>query len=352
LKRKSKDRITYTDILLARNSEEEEARLRRYVASDPTDIPAYVRLGDILRRKGMIEEALRIHRSLLKPRLDSETKKRVLQAVIDDLFAVGKFKESLPYLKEMVTLSPKDSYYLNILAGVYEQSEMWKDAIAIRKKLGDRKTLACVYASYGRFLFKEGFTREAIQNLNIALRMDVTSVPALLCMGDIKYSNGDIDSAVELWRRIIQNASQFAFITFSRLENAYFEKKRYQDMIEIYESCLEMSGNIEAHRRLADLYYKIGEKEKAIDTLLKAFETSRDGRIAYQLAELYKKGRDYKKTVEVMEDILIKVISGDVYKCSKCGSEFKEFHFRCESCFGWMTLQGKMGRQEDRIYYL
>ncbi|OYD13729.1 hypothetical protein CH333_10215 [candidate division WOR-3 bacterium JGI_Cruoil_03_44_89] len=344
LRRRSKDRITYTDILLARDEEEAEIKLRKYVSSNPTDIAAYVRLGDILRGRRMLEEAVRIHRSLLKPRLDSRIKKRVLQSVIDDLFAAEKFKESLPYLKEIVALFPRDGYYLNMLAGVCEQSEMWEDAIATRKKLGDKETLACVFASYGRALFKKGFKREAIQKLNMALRMDAASVPALLYMGDIKYDSGDIDEAIELWRRIIRDASKFAFITFSRLENAYFEKRRYQDMVDIYESCIEVSESMEAHRRLAELYYKLGEKEKAADMLLKAFEMSRDERTAYQLVELYKKEKDYKRAVEVMEDVLGKVAKGNAYMCSKCGGEFKEFCFRCERCFEWMTLQEKIER--------
>ncbi len=344
MKSKSRNRITYTDILLARDDEEAEIYLRKYVVSNPTDIAAYVRLGDILREKKMLEEALRIHRSLLKPRLDSKTKKRVLQSVIDDLFAGGKFKESLPYLKEIVILFPRDSYYLNMLAGVYEQSGMWEDAIAIRKKLGDRKILACVYASCGKSLFKKGDKRGAIQKLNTALKMDITSIPALLYMGDIRYDSGDIDGAIELWQRIIQDSSRFAFITFSRLENAYFEKKHYQDMIEIYESCIEASGSVEAHRRLADLYCKLGEKEKAVDILLKAFEASTDKTTAYQLIELYKREGDYKRAVEVMESVLGTVVYGNAYRCSKCGSEFEKFHFRCEKCFGWMTLQERIER--------
>lgn len=344
MRRKTRNRITYADILLARDEEDAEVYLRKYVASNPTDIAAYVRLGDILRGRRMLEEAVRVHRSLLKPRQDSKIKKRVLQSVIDDLFAAEKFKEALPYLKEIVALFPRDSYYLNMLAGVYEQSEMWEDAIAIRKRVGDKKILACVYASYGESLFKKGLKRKAIQNINIALKMNAISVPAFLYMGDIKYKDGDIDGAIELWRRIIQGAPKFAFITFGRLENAFFEKKRYQDMVEIYESCLETSESMEAHRRLSELYYKLGEKEKAMDVLLRAYEKSRDERTAYQLVELYKKEGDYKRAVEVIEDILGKVAYGNAYKCSKCGSEFKEFCFRCERCFGWMTLQERIER--------
>ena len=342
LRRRSRDTITYTDILLARNEEEAEILLRKYVNANPTDIAAYIRLGDILRRRNLIEEAIRIHKSLIKPRLETKIKIRVLQSLVDDFFTARKFRESIPYLKEIVNIAPRNDLYLNMLVGIYEQAEMWEEALVIRRKIGDRKKLACVRALYGKFLLDKDQEREAVQNFNKALKLDPSCIPALLYMGDMKYKESDIDSAIELWQDIIKNSPEFAFLIFDRLENAYFEKKSYHDMVDIYESCIQISGSIEAHRRLAELYYKLGEKEKAIDILSKIFERSRDELTAYQLIETYKRDGDYQSIVEVIEEILKGRAEGSMYECSKCNSEFNEFHFRCDRCFEWLTLKEKI----------
>lgn len=341
LRRKSRTGITCTDILLARNEEEAEVILRSYVKDNPTDIAAYIRLGDILRRRNLLDEAIKIHKSLLKPRMNAEIKIRVLQSLVEDLFRAKKYKEIIQYLEELVSLDPRAISYVKMLSSIYERADMWVEAIAISRRIRDSENLACLYASYGEFLTGKDMKREAIHNFNKALKLDPSCVPALLYMGDVRYKEGDVDGAIELWQQIIKNSPDLAFITFDRLESAYFEKKSFHDMVDIYENCIQTSGSIEAHRRLAGLYDKLGDREKAIEILTKATEQSKDILNVYQLMQTYKKDGDYKKAIEVIEDLFKECFDEALYQCSKCRSEFDRFHFRCEKCFEWLTLREK-----------
>lgn len=336
IKIRHKQKVTYRDILLAQDETEEMELLRKYVTKDPTDIAAYVRLGDILRKKGMCNDAMKIHRSLLKPNMEKNIKARILVSTINDLICAKRFKETLVYLKEITILFPKEDKYREILAGIYEHLGQWEDAIEVRRKMRDKKTLAFLYALYGKKLLEKGEKRRAVQNINTALKMDPSSIPGLLFMGDIKYNEGDTDSAMELWRRIINNFPEFAFLAFDRLENACFEKKIYIDMIEIYESCLKTPKNIEAYIRLAKLYSKLGENRKALELLLQAYESAENTELALQIADFHKKEGNYK---EAFESIRPLVDSQRKYRCSRCNYVYDDFHFRCEECFEWMSIK-------------
>lgn len=331
-----KEKVTYESILLASDEKEEELLLRRYVAENPTDIAAYVRLGDILRKREMYDEAIRIHRSLIRPTMDKATRIRVGQSIIKDLLCAKRWDKSLPYLLEIVTLSPKDTHYLELLSAVHEQLGHWEDALKIRKRLPDRKVFACVYASYGKELLEQGERKKALQSLNTALKIDRFSPLALLCMGDIRYEDGKLDGAMELWRAIIQNRPEFAFLTYDRLENAYFEKKRYRDMIEVYESCIGAGENLEASKRVAKLYLKLGEREKALDILLELYESCGGKMIASQLADSYSKERDYRKAYEIIRPL---IETKESYRCSDCNHISDLFYFRCNRCLHWMTMK-------------
>ncbi len=339
LRRKSSGGVTYSDILLARNEEEAEKLLRKYVRSNPTDIAAYVRLGDILRRRNLFDEAVKIHKLLLKPRMGAEIKIRVLQSLVDDLFRARRFKESIPYLNELIGLKRNDISYQNLLAGVYEQTKMWDEAIVLRKRLGNRKNLACLHAYYGKFLFDDEQMKKATQNFQRAIKLDPSCVPALIYMGDVKYKDGNVDSAIELWQRIIKDSPEFAFLTFDRLENAYFEKKSFHDMVEVYQLCIQKSDSIESYRRLAGLYNKLGERDKSIQILTKALERNRDESTAFQLAEVYRDSGDYEKALKSIEEVLGEKTKGNIYQCENCKSEFEDFYFRCDRCFEWLTLR-------------
>jgi lipopolysaccharide biosynthesis regulator YciM len=338
-------KISYADILIAETEKETEEKLKLFVSENPTDIPAYLKLGDIMREKGNPESAVKIHKSLLV-RPDTELKKRIYRSLILDYTKLGDRDELLSITMKLVALDTKNVTSYEILSSIYEDLELWEKAIEIRrrilnlKKERDMSSLAPLWAFLGKKLYSKGKTEDGIKRFNRALKLDRKCVPAILFLGDVYYGKKQIDKAIEIWKRIMDDSPDFAFLVFDRLEKAYFSKKAYGDVIDRYESFVQKNPeNSRALVSLSGLYTKIGNSEKAIEMLSRAIEITPYNMTARKaLIELYHTtGRYDALKTEALK--ILDMESVKPYRCSSCGARFEEFRFRCPKCKKWMQIK-------------
>jgi len=77
---------------------DEETAFREFknaVRLDSTNVDAYLRLGDLLRKRGDIDRAFQLHRELTTRRgLDPDTEARIQQALCRDLIALSRWERA------------------------------------------------------------------------------------------------------------------------------------------------------------------------------------------------------------------------------------------------------------------
>jgi len=93
--------------LLAGDEEKALADLRQTVQAEQSNIDAYLRLGNLLRKRGAVNRALRIHRDLdvgtfFRRKLTAAEKFRIREAIADDLLAARRPDEALATLDELL----------------------------------------------------------------------------------------------------------------------------------------------------------------------------------------------------------------------------------------------------------
>ncbi|MCK4307643.1 tetratricopeptide repeat protein [candidate division WOR-3 bacterium] len=334
------------ELLLAENKDEEESLLRKIIRKEPTNVVACIRLGNILREKGRYTEALKLHRGSLTGVRDTSLKKKLYVNIIKDYIGAGNEESAINFADELRKIVSPDIDELKFLGSIYEDLSQWKEAINSKQKFlrftrsSDDRGLAILYAFWGDSLAKEGNKKEALKRFKEALKFDKFCLPGLLFMGDFYYGDGNADEGIKLWKRILEDIPNYAFLAFKRLADAYYTRHDFSKLEAFYTSFLNQ--NPEDARvlvMLSEIHEKKGEDKEAIEILERAREIEpRNIIIKKKLFKLYYDNKRYEDMFKEGE----KITSLGIYrgfKCYKCNTQLEEFKFKCPQCNHWLSIR-------------
>jgi len=237
------------------------ARFREAVGTDTDNVDAYVRLGGLFMQQDEIERAIKVHENLaLRRNLNKRDEKKVLQALVRDYVKANRKVKAISILEELAHLDKSDVRNMERLAELYIETGAWDKCEEQLKELARnqacRARAARLYTEYGRAYPKNdpGVTLAAFET---ALKLDPGSIPARLYLGDHQLSQGDTDAAIRTWNDILELAPEKNGLVRDRLERAYFDAGKFEDVTTLYEKLLRKvpddAGLVVA---LADIHQK------------------------------------------------------------------------------------------------
>jgi lipopolysaccharide biosynthesis regulator YciM len=259
--------------------------LKDAVRDDSGNIDAYLRLGDLYRRNRKPQHAYQIHRGLLvRPHLSAALQARVGESLAEDFLALGKPERAREVLADIERLA-LDSGARNRIASLAERCGEWEKAFAIRKdvwkedRAGESPTRLALYRTWTACqMLRDRESADVREELREALKLDGACVPAHLALGDVFYLRSELDEAIHHWRRIVDQTPRLAFLTFERLERAFFDRGTLGrgtlgDLEAIYDRLLrEHPDDATTLEALGNLHHKRGELTEAINVCQKALE--------------------------------------------------------------------------------
>lgn len=322
--------------------------LKQAIKEQPQEIEPFLRLGDVLRESGEINRAIQIHRELtVRAGIDKPTLARVYLSLARDYSKGMRLDRAMAVYEKVLEIDPDNERAMEEVLKVYEDLGEWEKAYSIRReiskirKIDDTKMLALYKANVGKFYLDKGDLKRAESNLKDALRIDSDCPAAYLYLGDYYYESGDIDSAISAWRRIVTMSPQIAYITFSRLEKAFYEKGRYEKIVDLYNDVLERNPrDVRTLMNLANIHRKKGNFDEAIRLCQTALEFEPGARRVKQaLARLYYEKGDTERSLMAMVEAFNGFSSDEEnYICRNCGYKSNEVLWRCPRCKVWETF--------------
>lgn len=317
-------------------------KLKETVRTDTNNIDAYIKLGDILRREGLVNNAVRIHKDLtLRGNVDSEDKGKIWFSLGLDYLAAEKYDKAETCFLE---LKNKKEYVKRIapfLIRIYEKTESYQKAfnllkesenivaenrhhkMAIYKIFEGQKSTAEKDHKKARILFKE------------ALKYDPACIFAHLYLGDSYIEEQRPDDALEVWKNFCKKYPQKSYVMFSRLEKAWYDKGQFNKIEELYDSILkEDPDNVQATLALSRFLRKKGEFDTALSLVNQRLVNNGDQDLLMaELARIYWDRENFKQAGEAALGILEKHIANSVtYTCKQCGYQANEPFLKCPEC--------------------
>ncbi len=273
---KSKDStalyIEALENLVAENTERALAKLREVVQLDSSNVNAYVQLADILRKRNMIDQAIKIHRSLtIRQRLTKEQKILIYSSLAKDYLLLGKTYLAQENAKKVLELHKRNAWASDFLVRLAEEEKDWGKADKLLnniEKLSGEKDVrrhAHYRMMFGRSKESEGDLKGAREDYQQAITIDSTYADPFLYLGNLHEKSSDLEKAIDHWRKFAELAPSAAKQVFERLEKSLFQLGRYGEAEDFYHDVMTRSTNdMDALIRLVDVLQAKGDHERAM----------------------------------------------------------------------------------------
>ncbi len=247
-------------------------KLREVIQLDSSNVNAYVLLADILRKRNIIDQAIKIHRSLtIRQRLTKEQKILIQTSLAKDYLVLGKTRLARESTKKILEYDRHNNWAADFLVRLAEEENDWKKAddllSSIEKSSGnmDARRHARYRMMIGRSKESEGDLEGAKEDYKQAITFDQTYADSYLYLGNLHEKSGDLEPALEHWRKFAELAPSAAKQVFERFERALFQLGRYGDVEEFYRHIMEKTPNdMDALIGLVDVLQAKGEHERAL----------------------------------------------------------------------------------------
>jgi len=321
--------------------------LRESVRLDTNNIDAYIKLGMIFRVQGNPAQALKIHKELIiRSNLAKKDIIEIYRNIVSDLIELKQYDEALNYCDKVLNLDPKNRWILDIQPFIYARKHDYKSAFKLLKSNADKGVsvdhqLALYKIAHGKELMERGEYHDARIIFKEALKLDHSVFAAYLYIGDAYARENRREEAVEIWQEFAKEFPQKSYLVFDYLDEAYFESSNYGAMEIFYSNIIEKDpDNYRALQRLGEIYFKKGEREKALEMTERSLKVNPKSSEGIKNLILYlNNSSDLEvikekalKLVDLVEDLM-------TYRCKFCGHQTKEILVVCPSCEKWDAFE-------------
>ncbi|MFL6571697.1 MAG: lipopolysaccharide assembly protein LapB [Burkholderiales bacterium] len=312
------------------------------VKVDPETIELHFALGSLFRRRGEYDRAIRMHQNLLeRPGLGADQKLIALAELGQDYLKAGILDRAEEAFRKLEN-SPQAAAARRHLLQIYEQEKDWDRAIEMTKLVQpDPRDLAQYYCELAAAESAESRPDAARRHLEAALDANRKCVRASLLLGDLEKTQGNLDQAMEHWKRVESQNPAYLALVAQRLLDAYREAGRAEEGLTLLTGYLERYPSLD----LLDTVFQQTLEAKGPE---QAYALVRDelkrnptllGLDRLLEAQIIAAGSpDKRRDLELVRSL----VHGHTrrlarYRCETCGFKARQFHWRCPACGGWET---------------
>ena len=324
---------------------------------DNETLETHYALGNLFRRRGEVDRAIRIHQNLIaRPNLDKQQRALALLELGLDYMRAGLFDRAENLFKELVDtrlhLRPAQE---NLLA-IYEQEKDWRNAIQVARQLQGHTphdmppVIAQYHCERAEQAVRKGHVSEAIANLNKAFAADPNCVRASLLLGDIETKAGRWKAALKAYNRVVQQDIDYVPEVLTPMQAGYRASNNLEGLYAFLNKLLDQYDGVSPVLVMTDLIAErdgeaaaavfIAEQTRAKPSL-RGIARFIELRLPHASGEL----RESLATVrQLTQDLLA---SRPTYACSNCGFRARALHWHCPGCQSWATIKPIRGLEAE-----
>ena len=316
---------------------------------DSDTVETHLALGNLFRRRGEVDRAIRIHQNLTaRPNLPKIHRIEALTALALDYLNAGVLDRAEKLFLQLARLSDHPEISYHHLLSIYQQEKEWQKAIEIAKKMG-RYTdenisliIAQYYCELAEIQAKEKKGARALKLLKKALSVDKNCARASLLLAKIYTREKKYSRAIRYLKQIQhQDLNLFTEAIFP-LAEAYRTLGKEETFIEYCKELLKLYPQIPIAIVLSEEIQKWYGDKVASDFVANYVREYPSVRGIYCLIKLQLPLAE--GTVKEDLHLLKKLIEGllakrPLYQCSHCGYGGNTLYWQCPSCQKWSTVK-------------
>ena len=328
----------------------EEARV------DPETIELHFALGNLFRRRGETDRAIRVHQNLIEREgLNDEQRLHALSELGQDYLKAGLLDRAEDVFQKLLG-TRRDEEALRFLLEIYQQEKEWRKAIDAARKLPDhaghmwQKEIANFHCELAATALLNGEPEAARQLLDGALAESRKCVRATILQGEVALAEGDTAAAIETWKRVEQQSPMYLALIADKLAEAFRAAGREEQGVSLLRGWLAQHPSLDLLDAVFQSELKAGGADAAY--LLVRDELRRNptllGLDKLLEAQILVSPPERRPDLELIKNLIHNHTRRVArYRCDGCGFKARQFYWRCPACGGWETYPPKRTEEYD-----
>jgi lipopolysaccharide assembly protein B len=323
---------------------------------DPETIEMHFALGNLFRRRGETDRAIRVHQNLIEREgLNDEQRLHALSELGQDYLKAGLLDRAEDVFQKLLG-TRRDEEALRFLLEIYQQEKEWQKAIDAARKLPEhaghmwQKEIANFHCELAASALLNGAPGTARQLLDTALVENRKCVRATILQGEAALAEGDTGGAIETWKRVEQQSPMYLSLIAAKMAEAFRAEGREEQGVSL------LRGWLAQHPSL-DLLDAVFQSELKASGAEAAYQLVRDelrrnptllGLDKLLEAQILVSPPERRPDLELIKNLIHNHTRRVArYRCDGCGFKARQFYWRCPACGGWETYPPKRTEEYD-----
>ena len=321
-----------------------DAFVESVVAHDDS-VATRLALGALVRRRGEVDKAIRIHQGLLaRPVLTPAQRSQTELALARDYMAAGLLDRAENLLLEVSGRNgPERPTAQRALVEIYQRERDWRQAVEVGKEIARRDRsvraqLAHFQCELAEVALEQGNLREARQELAKASHFDANCARVSLTSAQVELAGGrhrDVRRLLE--RAVAQDADcvPLALAPYGQACRAMNDEAGY---VAFLQRCLRLGPYLAAVQELAVHLERTGDPASASEFVMEQLLRNPTlGGFVALLEHLDRDGQPLAPEQLALVHRFSKSLLNrqPVYRCRNCGFPSHSLMWQCPSCHEW-----------------
>lgn len=324
------------------------------LAVNSETLETHLALGNLLRKRGEVGRAIKIHQNLLaRPGLGSEHSRQVQLELSRDFIKAGLLDRAEMLLKELVeTASPAERVQcIEYLIEIYRDEKEWQAGIEMINRLPSglfsrlpdqwRVVQSHFYCELAEEALRRSDYLTARRQLKAASLADKQSARASLLQADLDYRLGEYKEAIKSLKQVFYQDPALVPVALPLLTTCHRASGSMPQLRAYLAELLAHGAPVPVALTLAELILKDEGTAAAAQFLATHAAQSPTLKAAEMMLSLQMAGQEDPPEGMVMADRVIRrlVKASPQYRCQSCGFGGQHMHWLCPGCKTWSSIK-------------
>ncbi|GAB3038246.1 lipopolysaccharide assembly protein LapB [Oleiagrimonas citrea] len=316
-------------------------------------VETHLALGNLFRRRGEVDRAIRIHQHLVsRPNLSDDMKTVALLELGEDYMRAGLLDRAETLFADLAAMNAHAPSALRHLIAIYQHERDWHQAIEharrLEKMTGQSQShdIAQFYCELAEQARHHGAVEDAANYLKQAFEHEAGCVRAHMIDGAMHAHAGDDEAAIESYECAARSNLAFVPEILPPLLQSYARAGHMTRAENFLQDVIEQYHGISPVLALTQIYRERDGERAAVEFLTAQLRMrpSVRGLMALIDATMDKVSGEAHANFLILRDLTRKLLAGQaMYRCSQCGFGAKAHHWQCPSCKNWSTVLPILG---------
>ena len=311
-------------------------------------VETHLALGNLFRRRGEVERAIRVHQHLIaRPNLNDDFKTMALLELGEDYMRAGLLDRAETLFADLVAMNAQAPSALRHLIAICQHERDWHKAILYARRLEETSgevqalQIAHFYCELAERAQAHGATQEAGEYLRQAFAAFPGFVRAHMLHGRFAAASAEYTDAIGAYEQALDADIDYVPEILPALLDTYARAQQMERAEQVLGRIVTRYEGVSPVLALARIYARRDGQRRAVDFLGTQLRQRPSVRGLVQLMDTaIEGGGDSEASLRLLRDLTAALLEGQaLYRCTQCGFGARAHHWQCPSCKSWSSLR-------------